>query len=41
MLRDLIYSAWVKSAEPVPEWKPRPETHKAASCPCAAEKRGN
>jgi hypothetical protein len=34
-LRDLIYSAWVKSAEPVPEWKPRPETHAATPCKCA------
>jgi len=25
MLRDLIYSAWVKSAEPVPEWRPHTE----------------
>jgi hypothetical protein len=28
MLRDLIYSAWIKSAEPVPEW--RPHTDKTA-----------
>ena len=41
MLRDLIYSAWVKSAEPVPEWHPRAETHTAAACPCAAKKQDN
>lgn len=28
MLRDLIYAAWVKSAEPVPEWHPETETPK-------------
>lgn len=30
MLRDLIYSAWVESAKPVPQWHERPATPGAA-----------
>ncbi len=41
MLRDLIVSAWVKSAKPVPDWHPKPETHAAAACPCAAKKQND
>ena len=31
MLRDLIYAAWVKSAEPVPEWHEQHATPAASS----------
>src|SRR5450432_3803888 len=37
-LRDMIYTAWVGSAKPVPEWHPKPEATSTVNAPATVPK---